>query len=35
LIALVCLIAMVFIDWLFIVPAAVLSWLGWRELTKK
>lgn len=35
LLALACMVLTFTIDWLFIAPAAFLSWLGWRELLKK
>jgi len=34
-IALGCLALMFFVNWLFIIPAAILMWLNQRELMKK
>lgn len=34
-VALACLALMYFIHWMFIIPAAILSWLNWKELTGK
>ncbi|MCX6748334.1 MAG: hypothetical protein NT076_01895 [Candidatus Pacearchaeota archaeon] len=34
LIALVCIILMFTINWLFVIPAAFLSYLGWKKMMK-